>query len=54
MKHEKFTYRDLDQLKEKAEQLGVHLPFAEDTSILRKSLSFGMVTVPNRMGVAPM
>ena len=54
MKHEKFTYRDLDQLKEKAEQLGVHLPFAADTSILRKSLSFGMVTVPNRMGVAPM
>ena len=54
MKHEKFTYRDLDQLKEKAEQLEVHLPFAADTSILRKSLSFGMVTVPNRMGVAPM
>ena len=30
MKHEKFTYKSLDEIKAKAAELGVHLPFAED------------------------
>ena len=54
MKHEKFTYRSLEDIQKKAEELGVHLPFAKDTAVLGTSLSFGGVTLPNRLGIAPM
>ena len=48
MKHEKFTYRSLEDIQKKAEELGVHLPFAKDTAVLGTPLSFGGVTLPNR------
>ena len=54
MKHEKFTYKSLEEIQAKAEKLGVHLPFATDTAALKEPLSFGKVTLPNRMGIAPM
>lgn len=54
MKHEKFTYKNLDEIKAKAEELGIHLPFAEDTHVLTQEVSFGGVTLKNRMGIAPM
>ncbi len=54
MKHEKFTYKSIEEIKNRARELGVYLPFAEDTSVLKTPLSFGNVTLPNRMGVAPM
>ena len=54
MKHEKFTYRSLEDIQKKAEELGVHLPFAKDTAVLGTPLSFGGVTLPNRLGIAPM
>ena len=54
MKHEKFTYKNLDEIKAKAAELGVHLPFARDTHILTEETSFGNVTLKNRIGIAPM
>jgi NADH:flavin oxidoreductases, Old Yellow Enzyme family len=50
----KFNYKTLENLKEEANRLGVHIPFAQDTKILNTSVSFGNVTVPNRLGIAPM
>lgn len=54
MKHEKFSYRSLEEIKKKAAELGIHLPFAEDTRALTREASFGSVTLKNRMGTAPM
>lgn len=54
MIHEKFTYKSLDEIRSKAEELGVYLPFAEDTHVLKETLTFGTVTLNNRMGIAPM
>jgi len=54
MKHERFTYKSLEEIKAKAEELGVHLPFARDTKALTQEAAFGNVTLKNRMGIAPM
>lgn len=54
MKHEKFTYKSLEEIKEKAKELGVHLPFAEDTRILSEPLQIGGAVLKNRLGTAPM
>lgn len=54
MKHEKFTYKSLDEIKAKAAELGVYLPFAADTHVLTTEAAFGNVTLKNRMGIAPM
>ena len=54
MKHERFTYKNPDEIKAKAKELKVHLPFAENTEALRKQGRFGNVTLKNRMGIAPM
>lgn len=54
MKHEKFTYKSLEEIKEKAKELGVSLPFAGDTHVLKEEIHFGSVSLPNRMGIAPM
>ncbi len=54
MGHEKFHYKSVEDILARAEELGVHLPFARDTSILKEPLSFGTVTLQNRLGIAPM
>lgn len=54
MPHEKFHYKTLDELRSRCAALGLHLPFAADTRILGTPLRFGPVTLPNRMGIAPM
>lgn len=54
MKHEKFHYRTLDDVKAKAAELGVSLPFAHDTHVLATPIAIGGFTVPNRLGIAPM
>ncbi|WP_367569215.1 hypothetical protein [Lacrimispora sp.] len=53
-KHEKFTYKSLEEIQAKAKELNICLPFAEDTHILKEPLTFGQITVNNRMGIAPM
>lgn len=54
MQHEKFNYKSLEEIQAKAAELGVHLPFAADTSVLKETLAFGNVSLHNRMGIAPM
>ena len=55
MRHERFHYRSLDEIKEKAEELGVLLPFAGSTAALLAPLDLGCgITLPNRLGTAPM
>ena len=54
MQHERFHYRTLDELKEKAKELEIQLPLAKDTKILMTPYTFGHVTLPNRVGIAPM
>lgn len=54
MKHEKFHYRSLEEVKQKAEELGVKLPFAKDTTVLRTPVTAGDATFSNRLGIAPM
>lgn len=52
--HEKFHYKTLDEVKEKCRLLGFTLPFAENTKVLATPLEIRNVTLPNRMGSAPM
>ena len=54
MKHERFHYKSLEEVKAKAAELNVYLPFAEDTHVLKEEVSFGNVTLKNRLGNAPM
>lgn len=54
MKHEKFNYRSVEEIRAKAKELGVYLPFAENTDVLKTPVSFGNVTLQNRLGIAPM
>ena len=54
MPHEKFHYKTLEDVKAKAAELGVHLPFAGNTSVLSSPLTFDNITLRNRMGIAPM
>ena len=54
MKHEKFHYRTLEEVKAKEKELGISLPFADNTKILGTPISVGSVTLPNRLGSAPM
>lgn len=51
--HERFHYKNLEELKARAQALGADLPFAADTRVLAEPVSFGPVTVPNRLGIAP-
>lgn len=54
MAHERFHYKSLEEIQAKAAELGLHLPFAADTSALTRPLTVRGVTLPNRMGIAPM
>lgn len=54
MSHEKFHYKSLEDVQAKAAELGLHLPFAKDTSALAKPLTVRNITFANRMGIAPM
>lgn len=52
--HEKFHYKSLTELEDKVKELGVKIPFAENTNILTQPLKVRNITFPNRMGIAPM
>ena len=54
MSQEKFHYRTLQELQDSLKKLGVELPFAENTDVLKEPISFDNVTLPNRLGIAPM
>lgn len=54
MTHELFHYKTLEDVKAKAAELGLTLPFAEDTHALATPLAVRNILFPNRMGIAPM
>lgn len=54
MSQERFHYKTLEEVKERAEELKVYLPFSSSTDILKTPLKVGNVTFHNRMGIVPM
>ena len=48
--HEKFHYRTLEEVKEKCSELGITLPFADDTSALAEPLKVRNITFSSRVG----
>ena len=54
MSQERFHYKTLEEVKERAEELKVYLPFSSSTDILKTPIKVGNVTFHNRMGIAPM
>lgn len=54
MPHEKFHYKSLEEVEQRAAELGVSLPFAVDTHCLAYPLQVRNITFPNRLGIAPM
>lgn len=54
MTHERFHYKTLEDVKAKAAELGLTLPFAENTHALATPLAVRNILFPNRMGIAPM
>ncbi len=52
--HEKFHYKNERELLGRARELGVHIPMAADTKVLGRKLRVRNVTLPNRLGIAPM
>ena len=53
-KHEKFHYKSLDEVLAKCRELDITLPFSDDTSVLATKLKIRNITLPNRLGSAPM
>ena len=54
MQHEKFHYKNIDEVIAETQTLGVSIPFAQNTDILTKEATFGNVTLKNRLGIAPL
>ena len=54
MAHEKFHYKNLEEIMATAEGMKLHLPFAKNTRILAEPLKVKNIVLPNRLGIAPM
>ena len=54
MAHETFHYKTLDDLKKRASELGLDIPFARDTGALTQPMTIYGRTFANRLGIAPM
>ena len=54
MAHEKFHYRSPEELKQRIAELGLHIPLAKNTQVLAEPIRVRNITLPNRMGIAPM
>lgn len=52
--HQKFSFATLEEVRKKAEELGIDMDFSEDLSPLFKSRKVGSKTAPNSMAVLPM
>lgn len=54
MEHEKFHYKTLEDVKKRARELNIYLPFTDNTKILAAPVKAGSLILKNRLGVAPM
>ncbi|MFW6278853.1 MAG: FAD-dependent oxidoreductase [Bacillota bacterium] len=52
--HEKFNYDNIDELKEKLQELGQKLPFSDDYDVLFAPVEFKNISLPNSFAVQPM
>ena len=52
--HEKFHYKSLEEIRQRAAELGEWLPLEEDVSILTSPMRLGDWTLPNRIALQPM
>jgi 2,4-dienoyl-CoA reductase-like NADH-dependent reductase (Old Yellow Enzyme family) len=52
--HERFKYKNKEELLNKAKQLGLDLPFDDDISILLSPLTVESHVIPNRIVIQPM
>ena len=52
--HERFRFRDSDSLQEKAQALGLDLPFSTDIDVLYQPVAIAGKTAANRIAVLPM
>ena len=53
-KTRRFAYRSLDELRQEIASRQIDLPTSEDISVLATPVTFGRLTVPNRMATQPM
>jgi len=54
MPHERFRFRSLDELRAKADELGLVLPVDTDLSPLARRVSIGRHATPNSLAIHPM
>lgn len=54
MQHEKFGFHSLQQVQQKAQELEVYLPLAEEVSVLQSPVTLQNRTIPNRIAIQPM
>jgi 2,4-dienoyl-CoA reductase-like NADH-dependent reductase (Old Yellow Enzyme family) len=52
--HDRFHYKNMDELKADIEMMGLDLPVLSDVSILSRPITIGNKTVPNRLAINPM
>lgn len=54
MKHKKFSYKSLEELKKDMELLNLNFPIDDDISVLREEVKEGDKVIPNRFVIHPM
>lgn len=54
MKHERFKFSTLDEVRQKLHELDVTIPLSEDLSVLSTPITAGSKTIPNRLAIQPM
>lgn len=52
--HEKFRFRSLDEVVEKARDLGFHIPISDDVGVLQEQVDLGWFKIPNSLGIHAM
>jgi len=53
-KFEPFTYKSLDDLKNKISELGLEIPISSDMDLLRQPINIKNINIPNRLAIQPM
>ena len=54
MKHEKFHYKSLEEVREKERELGVEFPLSERLEVLKEPLTVAGHRIANRIAIQPM
>jgi hypothetical protein len=49
-----FTYKSLDKLKKKFEDLNLSIPISQKLDILKQNIKFNHFVIPNRLSIQPM